>query len=196
MAVAEPTIRKPLPFDAARLDALLDDAGIDVLIATSKHNVQYLLGGYRFFFFETMDAVGVTRYLPALVYRKGKPESAAYVGCAMETYEEELGRLWPATLDLRFTGSVAAMQQAVAHIKKLGDGVRRVGIESAFIPADAEAVLHESLVIRERKQPDDWVTFHTRSLLGGSLLGQKRYADAEPLLLAGSEGVRQRAAKR
>ena len=47
MAVAEPTIRRPLPFDAARLDALLEEAGIDVLIATSKHNIQYLLGGYR-----------------------------------------------------------------------------------------------------------------------------------------------------
>ncbi len=151
MAVAEPTIRKPLPFDAGRLDALLDDAGIDVLIATSKHNVQYLLGGYRFFFFETMDAIGTSRYLPALVYRKGKPENAAYVGCAMETFEQELGRLWPATLDLRFTGSVAAMEQAVAHIRTLGDGVRRIGVESAFLPADAEGVLRRELVqLRDR----------------------------------------------
>jgi Xaa-Pro aminopeptidase len=145
MAVAEPKIRKPLPFDAGRLDALLDEAGIDVLIATSKHNVQYLLGGYRFFFFETMDAIGTTRYLPALVYRKGKPESAAYVGCAMESFEQELGRLWPAHLDLRFTGSVAAMEQAVAHIKTLGDGIRRIGVESAFLPADAEGVLRREL---------------------------------------------------
>jgi Xaa-Pro aminopeptidase len=145
MAVAAPTIRRPLPFDAGRLDALLDDAGIDVLIATSKHNVQYLLGGYRFFFFETMDAIGTSRYLPALVYRKGKPENAAYMGCAMETFEQELGRLWPTNLDLRFTGSVAAMGQAVAHIKKLGDGIRRIGVESAFLPADAEAVLRREL---------------------------------------------------
>ncbi len=145
MAVAEPTIRKPLPFDAPRLDALLDDAGIDVLIATSKHNVQYLLGGYRFFFFETMDAIGTTRYLPALVYRKGKPESAAYVGCAVETFEQELGRLWPTNLDLGTTGSVAAMQQAAAHIRKLGNGIRRIGVESAFLPADAEAVLRREL---------------------------------------------------
>jgi hypothetical protein len=29
-------------------------------------------------------------------------------------------------------------------------------------------------------------------LLGGSLLGQKKYADAEPLLLAGYEGMKQR----
>ncbi len=38
---------KPAPFDTARFDTLLEDEGIDVLVATSKHNVQYLLGGYR-----------------------------------------------------------------------------------------------------------------------------------------------------
>ena len=40
------------PFDSARLDRLMDEAGIDVLLATSKHNVQYLLGGHRAFFFD------------------------------------------------------------------------------------------------------------------------------------------------
>jgi len=29
-------------------------------------------------------------------------------------------------------------------------------------------------------------------MLGGSLLGQKRYAEAEPLLLSGYEGMKQR----
>jgi Xaa-Pro aminopeptidase len=144
MAVAEPTIRKPLPFDAGRLDALLDDAGIDVLVATSKHNVQYLLGGYRFFFFETMDAIGTSRYLPALVYRKGKPEQAAYFGCQMENYEKELGRFWPPALDLGATGSQTTMQRVTEHIRKLG-GVRRVGAELAFLPADGEAVLRQGL---------------------------------------------------
>ena len=145
MAVAELVTRKPLPFDAGQLDKLLDDAGIDVLVATSKHNVQYLLGGYRFFFFDTMDAVGVSRYLPALVYRKGKPEQAAYIGCAMENFEKELGKFWPPALELGDTGSQATMQQALAHIKKLGSGVRRVGVETAFLPADAEAVLRQGL---------------------------------------------------
>ena len=144
MATTQEAIRKPLPFDAAKLDNLLDEAGIDVLIATSKHNVQYLLGGYRFFFFDSMDAIGVSRYLPILVYRKGKPEEAAYVGCAMENFEKELDKFWPAALSLGDTGSQAAMQQAVAHIKKLG-GVRRVGIETAFLPADAEGTLRQGL---------------------------------------------------
>ena len=138
-------VRKPVPFDAAQLDRLLDEAGIDLLIATSKHNVQYLLGGYRFFFFDTMDAIGVSRYLPVVVYRKGKSEQAAYIGCAMENFERELGKFWPATLALGDTGSAAAMREAVQHIKKLGDGIRRIGVEPAFLPADAAAILHQEL---------------------------------------------------
>ena len=59
-----------VPFDHKRLDRLMDEAGIDVLLATSKHNVQYLLGGHRANFFDYMDASGVTRYLPVFVYAK------------------------------------------------------------------------------------------------------------------------------
>ena len=33
---------------------------------------------------------------------------------------------------------------------------------------------------------------NSQSLLGGALLGQEKYADAEPLLLAGYEGMKQR----
>ena len=72
------------PFDTRRLDQLMDEAGIDVLLATSKHNVQYLLGGHRSFFFDNMDAMGISRYLPVLVYPKGAPQKAGYFGHGME----------------------------------------------------------------------------------------------------------------
>src|SRR5690606_33848182 len=62
------------PFDTGRLDRLMEEAGIDVLLATSKHNTQYLLGGYRFIFFSAMDAIGHSRYLPIVIYEKGRPE--------------------------------------------------------------------------------------------------------------------------
>ena len=56
----------------------------------------------------------------------------------------------------------------------------------------AEGFLRESLAIREQKEPDAWTTFNTQSMLGGALLGQKKYADAEPLLLKGYEGMKAR----
>ncbi len=58
--------------------------------------------------------------------------------------------------------------------------------------AEAEPLLRECVAIREKTQPDAWTTFNTKSMLGGALLGQKKYADAEPLLLAGYEGLKQR----
>jgi tetratricopeptide (TPR) repeat protein len=59
----------------------------------------------------------------------------------------------------------------------------------------AGAVLRRCLAIRARKQPDDWPTFNTRSLLGAALLGQTKYAEAEPLLREGYAGLKQREAK-
>jgi serine/threonine protein kinase len=57
---------------------------------------------------------------------------------------------------------------------------------------EAEPLLRECLAIREKTQPDVWSTFNTKSMLGAALLGQKKHADAEPLLLAGYEGMKQR----
>ena len=61
--------------------------------------------------------------------------------------------------------------------------------------AQAESTLRECLAIQELRQPDNWSTFNTRSVLGGALLGQKRYDAAEPLLRAGYEGMTRRADK-
>ena len=58
--------------------------------------------------------------------------------------------------------------------------------------AEAESLLREALDIREKTQPDAWTTFNSQSMLGGALLGQKKFADAEPLLLKGYEGMKQR----
>ena len=73
------------PFDQSRVDRLMEEAELDVLIATSKHNVQYLLGGYKFIFFSAMDAIGHSRYLPVVIYEKGRPDHAAYIGNRLES---------------------------------------------------------------------------------------------------------------
>ena len=57
---------------------------------------------------------------------------------------------------------------------------------------EAEPLLRECLSIREKTQGDDWTTFNTSSMLGGSLLGQGKFAESEPLLLAGYEGMNKR----
>jgi Xaa-Pro aminopeptidase len=140
-ATAEAT---PLPFDNARLDSLLDEAGMDAVVISSKHNIQYLFGGYRFFFFDHFDAIGVSRYLPLLVYVKGRPEQSTYIGQGMESYEKELGKFWTPAFQTAGATSLDPAQLAADHLAKLGPKLKRVGIERGFLPADAaELMLRE-----------------------------------------------------
>lgn len=134
-----------VPFDSARLDRLMDEAGIDVLVATSKHNVQYLLGGYRFIFFSAMDAIGHSRYLPMLVYQKGAPDRSAYVGNRMETGEHAVHPFWTPTVHTACWGTVDAAALAAEHLKKIGAGGKRLGIEPGFLPLDAYQALDGAL---------------------------------------------------
>jgi Xaa-Pro aminopeptidase len=130
-----------IPFDHQRLDRLMEAAGIDVLLATSKHNVQYLLGGHRANFFDYMDATGVTRYLPVFVYPKGQPEKAAYIGHRLEGFQHQVKPLWTPETQTNTAGSVDAMQKAVDYIRKSGFNTNRIAPEFGFLPYDASKVL-------------------------------------------------------
>ncbi|MFN5719341.1 MAG: M24 family metallopeptidase [Bradyrhizobium sp.] len=142
---AHDTIATAAPFDTAKLDRLMDEAGLDILIATSRHNVQYLLGGYRFFFFEVMEAIGTSRYLPVFVYQKRHPENAIYIGNRMEKFEHDLGRIWTPLVKTGSWGTIDAMGLAIDHVRKLGAPAKRVGIEASFLPADARDHLRAGL---------------------------------------------------
>ncbi len=49
--------------------------------------------------------------------------------------------------------------------------------------------------LREELAPDDWSRYDAMSLLGEALLGQGRYGEAEPLVVAGYEGLKARASR-
>ena len=57
---------------------------------------------------------------------------------------------------------------------------------------EATELLRELLRLQEAKQPDGWMTFNTKSMLGGALVAQKKYPEAEPLLLQAYEGLQTR----
>ncbi|MGC1295948.1 MAG: serine/threonine-protein kinase [Alloacidobacterium sp.] len=55
--------------------------------------------------------------------------------------------------------------------------------------AESEPVAREVEAAEKTKQPDNWLRFWAESLLGASLAGEKKYAEAEPLLLEGYRGM-------
>ena len=133
-----------IPFDADRLDRLMDEAGIDVLCASSKHNVQYLLGGHRAFFFECMDAMGLSRYLPVLVYPKGNRQKAGYFGHRMESYQKENEPFWVGEAQTDSSGSVDTITKAIDHMRRAGMKTAKIGAELSFLPVDAGNALRKA----------------------------------------------------
>ncbi len=58
--------------------------------------------------------------------------------------------------------------------------------------SEAEPLLRQALAIHEKSAPDNWALYQTKSLLGGALLGEGRYADAAPVIFSGYEGMKAR----
>ncbi len=75
---------------------------------------------------------------------------------------------------------------------KLAEAIQKLAVNymQRRKPALAEPLLRESLQIREQQQPDHWETFAEKARLGECLLRQKKYAEAEPALLAGYKGLK------
>jgi Xaa-Pro aminopeptidase len=157
-----------IPFDVERLDRLMEEAGIDLLVVTSKHNVQYLLGGHRAFFFESMDAMGLSRYLPVLVYPRGAAQKAAFFGHRMEGFQKENDPFWVSESQTNSSGSVDVMEKAIDYIRRSGVKTRRIAAELAFLPVDSGNTLRgafsgseivDGLFVLERlraiKSPDE-----------------------------------------
>jgi len=157
-----------IPFDADLLDRLMETAGIDVLVASSKHNVQYLLGGHRSLFFDYMDATGLSRYLPLVIYPKGGRDKAAYIGHRLEKFQTEVAPFWTSSTETTTNGSIDAMEKAIAYLRRAGITTRNIGVEMPFLPADAamslrsafpDANVKDAVValerLRARKRPDE-----------------------------------------
>jgi serine/threonine protein kinase len=96
---------------------------------------------------------------------------------ALELYKAKLGPDHPQTLETRAVrdGTLGRMRLQQKEY------------------AGAEPLLRQDLSSHERSVPNHWSRFHSESLLGESLLGQKKFDKAEPLLIAGYEGMKQRA---
>ncbi|WP_328608609.1 Xaa-Pro peptidase family protein [Amycolatopsis sp. NBC_00345] len=123
----------------------MDESGVDVVVATTRFALDHLLGGYRYFFFANMDAIGLSRYLPALAYPKGDAEAAFYVGCANEEWGTDVFPLWVPDVQHRSWSSVDTAYAVVEGLRKRRQDSGTVAVEKAFLPADAWEVLRAEL---------------------------------------------------
>ncbi len=141
---AKSDLATSIPFDHARLDRLMDEENVDILLATSKHNVQYLLGGHRADFFDYMDAMSISRYLPVLVYVKGAPSKTAYVGHRLEKFQQDVQPLWAPHVHTMSNSTLDATNKAIESVKQTSVKPKRIGVEFGFLPYDAAMMLRDA----------------------------------------------------
>jgi serine/threonine protein kinase len=124
------------------------------------------------------------------------------LGTAQERYRVDLARLGPDHLDTLLARRDLARLYLTKNRLNEAERILVEVIDRMKTRADDDpdrvftvGLLRQCLTTRERTTPDSWLTFRSQSLLGEALLGLKKYAAAEPLLLAGYEGMKKREAR-
>ncbi len=143
-----------------------------------------------------VNYVGAGRYQDALpllesasAASKEHPELAFVSHALLESYirtraPEKAARVLPDVLSY-IRG--AAPPESV----RLAGGLMQIAglLLDGGLAAEAEPLLREAMVIREKEQPDEWGTFNSRAVLGAALLALGRPDEAEPMMKDGATGL-------
>jgi Xaa-Pro aminopeptidase len=134
------------PYDRTRLAALLEARGIDVLLASSRHNIRYLTGGYCYPLFQWDAHTRGTQYLPFLVVPREAPEAPVFVG---RPGEREVLEDAGVAVDACHESAAIGTRPAAAKLVEVLRGADRdggtIGVELPSLPADAWDLLREGL---------------------------------------------------
>ena len=127
------------PFDLERLARVARGQGVDVVLASTRHNVRYLTGGYYLHFFARASRFGGGQYLSFVAVPAASPQSAFYVGRRDQILNEQdyIDAFGPFWIDERhWVPRGPSMSQ---------DAAATIAIESSFLPADAYDALRREL---------------------------------------------------
>ena len=106
-----------------------------------------------------------------------------------EMYQRE-GKFAPAEKYAAEAFAARRKAQGAEHPKTL---ISECDLALAYISegefAQAEPLAREAFQIEKKTQPDDWERYRAESLLGASLAGEKKSAEARPLLEEGYQGL-------
>ena len=133
-------------YDEEKLARLMEEAGVDLVLAHTPHNLRYLTGGYYFHFRERVAAIGPSQYLPFVGIPRGNPEKAFQVAWRVEASPRNEVDTWiPDVIYTKARGTVGAAETAAEAIRKRGLDEGTIAVERAFMPVDAMEALGREL---------------------------------------------------
>jgi serine/threonine protein kinase/tetratricopeptide (TPR) repeat protein len=115
-------------------------------------------------------------FLAAQYRKQGRPERAEPLLREMATYYRDK--------------SGADSEPYAAHLAILALNLLD---QKRFAEAEAEARRAEAIL--GKQDPNGWRLFETKTFIGAALSGQEKYAEAEPILVQGFEGMKAREAR-
>ncbi|MCA1669623.1 MAG: aminopeptidase P family N-terminal domain-containing protein, partial [Thermomicrobia bacterium] len=133
------------PFDSAKLQHLMDGAGMDLLLASTRHNVRYLTGGYVYHFHERGQRMGSSQYLAFVGVPRGHDENVFYIGASSERMGLDVLPLWIGERNLDAGDASSSAAAAAMMATSLGAANGTIGVEMPFLPASALAALQTGL---------------------------------------------------
>jgi tetratricopeptide (TPR) repeat protein len=143
---------------------------------------------------DTGQAEEALLHMRAAYAQRSKAPEVAFLGLelpallAAQGQFAEVAALVPAAVAEARARHAAGSLELAADLVRLADALLR-----AQQWTEAEALLREAVAIRSAKEPDGWRVAVSHALLGAALLGQQRFAEAEPLLVGGAEALLARA---
>jgi Xaa-Pro dipeptidase len=181
-------------FDRARLAALMGGRGLDLLLATTRHNVRYLTGGYCYPLYLWDAHTRGSQYLPFFVIPRDASAPTAFIGRPGEREVlEEAGVPVGRCHESAGIGTRPAAAKTVEVLRAMGLDRGTIGVEMPSLPADAWDVLREGLpgttfadavpvldALRAVKSPDEIELMRRGAELGAEAL--------DAVLAAGREG--------
>ena len=122
--------------------------------------------------------------------RTGDPFDADLYGRGNDLYEQ--GKLPEAETCFRQSLAIRRKRHAPDVDVALSSLATTLCRQQKF--SEAEPLFRECLAMRETNCPNAWYTHYTRLRLGAALMGKRQYDEAEPLIISGYEGMREREA--
>jgi len=126
------------PFAVARLAALMEKARVDLILASSRHNIRYLTGGYYYPLYIWDGHTKRTQHLSFLGIPRDSVEDSFFIGRPGEKEIMKEADVWvEPCFEARMIGSLATVERAVAVLKERHLDSGRVAVELSTLPADA-----------------------------------------------------------
>lgn len=135
----------PIPFDQARLDRAMDEAGVDALLVTNHINIRYLTGGYHCLFHDVMEQVGVSKYGPTILYRKAQPERSFFLGSYFDKEQLPNDPIWVPHAEVDNWVGTTTPPLIADWVKKEKLDKATIGVESPFLSVEVYLELKKLL---------------------------------------------------